>query len=94
MPAWKIIDLGLSYEAAAHGVQTAIAYAMSLGSGATTPKHMRVGIDMQKAEMGGLAHLLIQKGVFTSEEYVEAMRLAANSELAMREDEHPNISFR
>ena len=91
---WKPTDLGLSYEAAAHGVQTAIAYAMETGDNATAPKHMRVGVDMTKADMGGLAMLLIAKGVFTSDEYVEAVRLAANTELAMREAEHPGITFR
>src|SRR5712664_794874 len=45
-------------------------------------------------DQGGLALLLIAKGVFTAEEYAEAMRLAANTELAMREAEHPGITFR
>lgn len=94
MPQWKPTDLGLTYEQAAHGVQTAIAHDMNLGRKATEPKHMRVGIDMQKAETAGLVSLLIAKGVFTMDEYLEAMRLAANSELAMREAEHPNIKFR
>jgi len=94
MQEWKATDLGLSYEAAAHGVQTAIAYVMESGGTATTPKHMRTGIDMQKADTGGLATLLVAKGVFTWEEYMEAMRLGANTELAMREAEHPGITFR
>jgi len=91
---WERKDLGLSYEAAAHGVQTAIAHEMNLKRSATDPKHLRVGIDMQKADLGGLAMLLVDKGVFTQEEYFEYMRLAANYELAMREAEHPGITFR
>jgi hypothetical protein len=93
-------DLGLSYEAATHGVQSAIQYEMSRAvnrgedEGDTSPKHMRVGIDMSKADQSGLAKLLIDKGIFTLGEYLEYMRLAANNELAMREAENPGITFR
>jgi len=95
MIPFKLRDLGLTYEQAAHGVQTAIAYGIEQGSKATEPKHMRVGIDMSKADMLGLAVLLIDKGIITSDEYLEAMRLSANEELAMREEEHGGkIEFR
>lgn len=89
----KMRDLGLSYEQAAHGVQTAIAHDMANGRKNTEIKHMRVGIDMRAADMLGLAELLIDKGVFTVKEYKEYMRLAANEELAMRENEQ-GITFR
>ena len=82
-PAYK--DLGLGYADAAHGLQSAIAYDPEYEG--TRPKHLRVGIDMQKADTMGLATLLIEKGLFTLEEYVEHMRLAANTELANREEE-------
>src|ERR1700681_5113948 len=55
--------------------------------------HARTIIELSRADQGGLALLLIAKGVFTAEEYAEAMRLAANTELAMREAEHPSITF-
>lgn len=84
-------DLGLTYEEAAHGVQSAIAKDMADGRKATEPKHMRTGIDMSKADMLGLVTLLIEKGVFTSDEYIEAVRLSANEELAMREEEAGGI---
>lgn len=91
----KLNDLGLSYEEAAHGVQSAIAFDIGKGGKAAEPKHMRVGIDMSKADMLGLVTLLIEKGVFTEVEYIEAMRLAANHELAMREADAGNgIIFR
>lgn len=80
-------DLGLTYEQAAHGVQFAIAHKIGSGWNGALPKHLRVGIDMSKSDMLGLAELLISKGVFTREEYIEHMRLAANHELAMHEDE-------
>jgi hypothetical protein len=46
----------------------------------TQPKHMRTGIDMSKSDMGGLATLLIAKGVITQDEYVEAITAAAERE--------------
>ena len=90
------IDMGLSYEEASHGVQCAIGYEIETEYGnAATPKHMRVGIDLSKAEQCGLARLLIDKGLFTIEEYIEYMRLAVNHELAYREAEHGGrIKFR
>lgn len=71
-----------AYRAAAHRIQTAIAYLMQNDPNhvATQPKHMRVGIDLTKSDMGGLVQLLIAKGVFTQTEYVEAITEAAKSE--------------
>jgi len=83
----KLRDLGLTYEEAAHGVQTAVAYDMANGRKATEPKHMRTGIDLSKSDMLGLVTLLIEKGVFTLDEYAEFIRLSTNEELAMREEE-------
>ncbi len=95
MIPFTLRDLGLTYEEATHGVQTAIAYDIDQGRKATEPKHMRVGIDMSKADMLGLAILLIEKGIITSDEYIEAMRLSANEELAMREEEYGGkVKFR
>jgi Asp-tRNA(Asn)/Glu-tRNA(Gln) amidotransferase B subunit len=71
-----------AYRAAAHRIQTAIAYLMQNDTNyvATKPKHMRVGIDLTKSDMAGLVQLLIAKGVFTQAEYVEAITEAAQSE--------------
>jgi len=88
-------DLGLSYEEASHGVQSAVRYEMTkLGFPDDAPdrvviamlKHMRVGVDLRAADAGGLARLLIDKGIFTADEYIEHMRLAANEELARYQD--------
>ncbi|MCK1670347.1 hypothetical protein [Bradyrhizobium sp. 150] len=96
-------DLGLSYEAAAHGVQSAIRYEMAQRKSPVDDelKHLRVGIDMRAADTRGLVELLIEKGVFTGHEYIEQMRLAANEELARYEDHirrtyglPPTMSFR
>lgn len=81
----KAHDLGLSYEEALHGVQTSIAFGFF--ERAMEPKHMRVGVDMSKSDALGLVSLLIDKGIFTGDEYVEYIRLAANVEVAQREEQ-------
>lgn len=73
------------YTRAAHRVQTAIAFMPDQHN--QTPKHMRVGIDLSKSDMGGLARLLISKGVFTETEYLEAIVEAAEQEAAAYENE-------
>ena len=75
-------DLGLSYEVAAHGMQSAVAYEMNKNSGPTEPKHLRVGVNSAMTDHAALAFLLIAKGLITEEEYLEALRLAMNHELA------------
>lgn len=77
-------DLGLSYDEALHGVQTAIKYELEKDNRNALDiiKHLRVGLDARGADAQGLASLLIQKGVFTLDEYLEYMRIAMNEELA------------
>lgn len=72
------------YNKAAHGVQTAIAVTMGRD---TEPKHLRVGIDLSKSDQAALATLLIEKGVFTLEEYVAALADAVEREKETREKE-------
>jgi hypothetical protein len=88
-------DLGLSYAAALHGIQSAVKFEVEHTVNRGTlehVKHLRVGIDARAADAQGLATLLIAKGVFTAEEYAEHMRLAANEELA-RYTEHVRRVF-
>ena len=73
------------YERAAHRVQTAI-WAFPEHEN-RTPKHLRIGLDMSKSDMGGLARLLIAKGVFSELEYMDAMADGAEREAASYENE-------
>lgn len=66
------------YNNAAHAVQSAIAF--NPNKKVLEPKHLRVGIDMSKADMAGLVTLLIEKGVFTIEEYTAAIENSAEDE--------------
>lgn len=89
----KLRDLGLSYDDAMHGVQSSVAFEHSMGSDDGSPKHLRVGITSSQVTELGIASLLIEKGIFTLEEYVEAVRLAANDELKRCEERH-GVTFR
>lgn len=83
--AGKIAKDSERYVRAAHRVQTAIGF--NPNRPADQYKDLRTGIDMSKADQGGLATLLIAKGVFTMEEYVAAMADAAEREAASKADE-------
>jgi len=75
------------YAAAAHAMQTAVAIRMSGGGKDTEPKHLRVGINSAHVSISGLATLLIDKGVFTPEEYHTAMADAMEKEVALYYEE-------
>lgn len=73
------------YERAAHRVQTAIAFNPDMP--ADQYKDLRTGIDLRASDAAGLATLLIEKGVFTLEEYMTAIADAAEREADSKEDE-------
>lgn len=69
----KIEKLVEQYKADAHAMQTGVAYMIEKGSGAESPKHLRVGVNSAMVDHAGLAMLLIKKGIITEEEYIEAI---------------------
>jgi len=71
-----------SYQQSAKKVQAAIGY--NPNKKALEPKHLRVGIDMSKADQKGLVDLLIAKGVFTKEEYIDAVTQSAAEEAELQ----------
>ena len=73
------------YTRAAHGMQSGVAMEMNFHGAPTEPKHLRVGINAAMSDQGGLATLLIAKGVFTREEYDKAMADAMEREKARYE---------
>jgi hypothetical protein len=75
----------LTYEQAAHAVQTGVAHMLHHNPRSADPKHLRTGLDLRAADAAGLARLLIAKGVFTEAEYLEAVRVAAVEEVARYE---------
>jgi hypothetical protein len=73
------------YLAALHAMQTGVAIEQARGSRDGEPKHLRVGINSAKVEMGALAALLIEKGLFTRDEYTAAVADAMETEVAAYE---------
>lgn len=76
----------LSYEDALHGVQAGVAAEEGTNAKATSPKHLRVGINSAMVNDAALVRLLVKKGVITWEEHAEELRLEANRELDRYED--------
>lgn len=61
------------YIALGHAVQSGIALWMSIDGKETTPKHLRVGVNVAHVDHSALARLLMAKGVITELEYVTAL---------------------
>lgn len=80
-------ELLARYHAAAHAVQSGVKMNMTFNPTLTEPKHLRVGVDLRACEISGLATLLIKKGVITRLEYVEAMAVAVEQEVAQVQHE-------
>jgi len=77
----KADELRQRYATAMHAVQAGVATKMELGGDqTTTPKHLRVGINSALVDCSAVAGLLIRKGLFTEEEYLEALADAAERE--------------
>lgn len=88
------VDLGLTYDEAEREIIRAIAWEVGDGRSETDPNHTRTGLDLSKSYTGGLVSLLIQKGIFTADEFAEASRLAANTELANRMANDPGFELK
>ncbi len=89
-------DFIQAYAALAHAIQTVIAYELGLGGeklAGATPKHLRVGIDLERIDQGSLVKLLIAKGVFTEDEVHEAILNGLRAELDTYERKYPGIKF-
>jgi hypothetical protein len=73
------------YRAACHAVQSGVAMEQNF-TDAASPKHLRTGLDLRASDHEGLVTLLMEKGIFTREEYLKAMADAAEREKARYEE--------
>ena len=76
------------YIAAAHAVQSGVKFDMETDAhsqGATRPKDLRVGVNNAMTDHGSLAKLLVDKGVITEAEYLEAIAAGMEREQARYE---------
>lgn len=69
------------YLALAHAVQSGVAAEMNIDPGPTSPKHLRVGVNMAMVEHAALILLLMDKGIITEEEYYDALIDAMHHEI-------------
>jgi hypothetical protein len=80
------------YDAACHAMQTGVKWEMEydllrgVEPHATTPKHLRVGVNSALVSHGALVKLLVEKGVITEDEYVTSQADAMEAEVKLYED--------
>jgi len=83
----RIADATRRWQTALHGVQSATALQIERlgekGAGSDA-KHNRVGINAAMSDHGALVKLLVDKGVITNVEYLEAIADSMERELEMR----------
>lgn len=70
------------YNNAQHAMQSGVAFLDKLEG---TEKHLRVGINSALVDHGSLVGLLVEKGVITNEEYLEAVATGMEEEVARYE---------
>lgn len=62
------------WHAAAHAMQSGVALDHERnGAHDGTPKHLRVGVNVALCDHAALVRLLVEKGIFTEEEYAKAI---------------------
>ena len=63
------------YLALCHAMQSGVGLEIQerFDGSAATPKHLRVGVNVAMCEHGAVVALLIAKGLFTEEEYIDSM---------------------
>lgn len=84
----------MTYEELVHAMQSGVAFSMNDEECKdTTPKHLRVGINVAMCDHAALVRLLIKKGVFTQEEYEEAITDEMKREVRRYEEKY-GVSFR
>lgn len=81
----ELID---EYMELCHAVQSGVAYILHRDPSGGEPKHLRVGINTTKVEHGALAKLLIDKGLFTELEYLEALNFMLKKEVENYENSY------
>jgi hypothetical protein len=81
------------HHAAAHAMQTGVAYEQSKGSDDGTAKHLRTGINAAMSDQAGLVRLLIAKGIITQAEYTQAIADEMEHEVERYHQRNPGVRF-
>ena len=81
----RLQELAVELSALQHAMQSGVALEMKYDPKTTDPKHLRVGLNSVLVFNGALIKLLVDKGVFTAEEYAEYVLQAMKEEVAKHE---------
>ena len=66
---------------ASHAIQTGVKFDLETGSESASPKHLRTGLNIAMVTDAAVVRLLIQKGIFTEQEYQESLTDELNKEV-------------
>lgn len=81
------------WASAAHAMQTGVGLEMEVNPNPTSPKHLRVGVNTALRDHASLVNLLISKGIFTEEEYMQAIVDGMEEEKATYEKRLSNTIY-
>lgn len=70
------------YLRAAHAMQTGVKILQEHDAKELDPKHMRVGVNASMRDLASIGKLMMEKGVFTRAEYLEAVAAGMEEEAA------------
>ena len=73
------------YHSLVHAMQSGVAWMEARDASDLRPKHLRVGINSAKVEIGALSRMLVKKGICTFEEILEEMITGMKDEVASYE---------
>lgn len=80
-------ELLAEHAALLHSMQSGVKYTIEYGlDDAHSPKHLRTGVNNALVSNGALVDILIQKGIFTEEEFMTAYNNVLRKEVASYED--------
>jgi hypothetical protein len=82
----KVAEHKVRFETAMHAVMTGVGYAIVKDPKHRDPKQNRTGLNSALLGQGAIAKLLIDKGVFTEEEYWNELANFAEAEKKTYED--------
>lgn len=77
----ELQELWQRYHALGHAMQSGVAFTMPKAPKETEPKHLRVGVNSALVNSSALARLLMDKGLITEREYVEALVAGMEAEV-------------
>lgn len=82
----RIPALRERYRALCHAMQTGVAFTMEREPAETTPKHLRVGVNVAMCDQAALVQLLVARGVITEVEYYEALCASMEREVKLYQE--------